>query len=80
MPKSLASTIEELVEKVKPSKDAPTRFDLYDLERLISDIMPDNRGLENKIDDLSNQIETLSKAVENLAEAIEKLCEKGDDK
>ncbi len=76
MPKSIVSVVEDLVARTAPSKDAPTRFDLYGLEDAIKKFdppMPDFSDLEEKISELSDQVETLGKAVADLTSAVEKL-------
>lgn len=80
MPRSLNSVVEELVNKTAPSKDAPTRFDLYDLQRsidafteAISRRVAKCGNLETEVARLSDQVDTLGNAVNELKHAVEVL-------
>jgi archaellum component FlaC len=71
MPKSVFSVIEDMA---RANKSAPTKFDLYDLQRSVDSIdMPSFDGMEEKISDLSNEVNTLSKSVDSLKDMVDKL-------
>ena len=63
---------------VKLLKDAPTRYDLYDLENAVNNLAEQNpadtvKGLKETIGQLTDQIEDLRKAVEDLTKVVEEL-------
>jgi methyl-accepting chemotaxis protein len=71
MPKSTISIIEDMA---RANKSAPTRFDLYDIQRSIDDIdVPSFDDMEHNISELSNEVDTLSKSVNGLKDVVDKL-------
>lgn len=81
MPRSLIGVVEELSESVGQSRNAPTRFDLYDLQKSIDTLIDalDKRtastgDLENEVSRLSDQVDILSKAITDLKSVVEKLA------
>lgn len=80
MPKSLATAIEQLT---RLPKDAPTRFDLYDLQTTIvrlTEAFPsasEMNDLATEVSRLSDQVDTLATTINNLATVVSDLLKRG---
>jgi hypothetical protein len=72
VPRSLTSAVEDLARAAAPAKDAPTRYDLYDLQKSV-DALTEALGCRRDDDELRVQVGELGAQVEALGKAVAEL-------